>query len=218
MTDWPPVNHKPYDLYKRILDIVGSALAIALLSPLLLAAAILVRLDSRGPVFFKQTRLGVGGRPFTLIKFRTMHHNGDESVHREYMAQLVQGKAPARLNENGEVVYLLDDPRVTRVGKLLRKTSIDELPNLFNVLKGDMSLVGPRPPIPYEVELYDQRAMKRLGVKPGVTGLAQVRGRGSLTFEEIVELDLEYIESRSFVVDLRILAATIPAVLRKRGV
>jgi lipopolysaccharide/colanic/teichoic acid biosynthesis glycosyltransferase len=147
-----------------------------------------------------------------------MRRDGDESIHRDYMARLVRGTADSRVNENGEEVYLLDDPRVTPVGRLLRKASIDELPNLFNVVKGDMSLVGPRPPIPYEVELYDERAMGRLAVKPGVTGLAQVRGRGSLTFEEIVELDLEYIENRGLLFDLRILAATIPAVVRKRGV
>lgn len=212
------IPSKPFDPVKRLVDLIGAGLGLVLLSPLLLAVATAIRIDSKGPIFFRQTRIGTGGQSFTLFKFRTMHHNGDESIHREYMAKLVRGTADPRLNDSGEVVYLLDDPRVTRVGRLLRKTSIDELPNLFSVLKGDMSLVGPRPPIPYEVELYDEGAMRRLAVKPGVTGLAQVQGRGSLTFDEIVRLDVEYIENRSLLSDLRILFGTIPSVLRKRGV
>jgi len=203
---------------KRLLDIVGSLVGLIVTSPAIAAIALAVKLDSPGPAFFAQTRVGLNRRRFTLLKFRTMRTDGDESLHKEYMSDLVRGDAGSRLNKEGDVVYLLDDPRVTSVGAFLRRTSLDELPNLVNVLRGEMSLVGPRPPIPYEVEMYDRRSLGRLAVKPGLTGLAQVRGRGSLTFKEIVELDLEYIESRSLLLDLRILFETIPSVLGRRGV
>jgi len=203
---------------KRLLDIVGSLVGLIVTSPAIAAIALAVKLDSPGPAFFAQTRVGLNRRRFTLFKFRTMRTDGDESLHKEYMSELVRGDAGSRLNKEGDVVYLLDDPRVTSVGAFLRRTSLDELPNLVNVLRGEMSLVGPRPPIPYEVEMYDRRSLGRLAVKPGLTGLAQVRGRGSLTFKEIVELDLEYIESRSLLLDLRILLETIPSVLGRRGV
>jgi len=203
---------------KRLLDIVGSLVGLIVTSPAIAAIALAVKLDSPGPAFFAQTRVGLNRRRFTLLKFRTMRTDGDESLHKEYMSELVRGDAGSRLNKEGDVVYLLDDPRVTSVGAFLRRTSLDELPNLVNVLRGEMSLVGPRPPIPYEVEMYDRRSLGRLAVKPGLTGLAQVRGRGSLTFKEIVELDLEYIESRSLLLDLRILFETIPSVLGRRGV
>jgi len=203
---------------KRLLDIVGSLVGLIVTSPAIAAIALAVKLDSPGPAFFAQTRVGLNRRRFTLLKFRTMRTDGDESLHKEYMSELVRGDAGSRLNKEGDVVYLLDDPRVTSMGAFLRRTSLDELPNLVNVLRGEMSLVGPRPPIPYEVEMYDQRSLGRLAVKPGLTGLAQVRGRGSLTFKEIVELDLEYIESRSLLLDLRILFETIPTVLGRRGV
>lgn len=218
MTERSSAPQALQDIVKRLLDIVGSLLGLLLLSPLFVAVAVAVRVDSRGPTFFRQARIGVERQPFTLVKFRTMYLDGDETIHRDYMADLVRGTADSRLNEEGEAVYLLDDPRVTPVGRFLRRTSIDELPNLFNVLKGEMSLVGPRPPIPYEVELYSDRALGRLAVKPGVTGLAQVRGRGSLSFQEIVDLDLEYIENRNVFLDLRILAETLPSVVQRRGV
>ena len=205
-------------VFKRVVDVVVSAMLIAILSPLMVLIAIAIRLNSPGPALFRQRRVGQNGVPFTLFKFRTMTVDGDDSIHRQYMEDLVRGEAEARLNDSGERVFLLDDPRVTRLGSMLRKTSLDELPNLFNVLRGDMSLVGPRPPISYEFELYDERARARLDVKPGMTGLAQVRGRGRLNFEEILEADLHYIETWSLGLDFKILLKTVPSVLGKRGV
>jgi lipopolysaccharide/colanic/teichoic acid biosynthesis glycosyltransferase len=218
MRSTPGKNRAVYAFLKRSFDLVGAVVGLVVLSPLFAVVALAVKLDSSGPVFFRQRRIGQGGEPFTLFKFRTMQADVDESIHREYMEELVQGKADSRLNERGESVYLLDDPRVTRVGRILRKTSIDEFPNLLNVLRGEMSLVGPRPPIPYEVEMYDEQSKHRLDVKPGVTGLAQVEGRGTLTFQQMVELDLAYIEEQSFGLDLKIIFRTIPSVLKKRGV
>ncbi len=207
-----------YETAKRLLDLVGSLLGLLLLSPVMVFLALLVRLDSKGPVLFRQVRVGRGGREFVMYKFRSMTYPNDDAVHEEYYRRLVAGEAQARLNEAGEPVYLLDDPRLTRVGRLLRRTSLDELPNLINVLGGSMSLVGPRPPIPYEVSHYDQLARRRLEVKPGMTGLAQVRGRGSLSFREIIEADIEYVDRRSLWLDLSILIKTVPAVLLRRGV
>ena len=209
---------RPYDPVKRVLDVVGAVLGLVVLSPVLVVISALIRIDSRGPALFRQQRVGRGGEPFTMVKFRTMAYGNDESIHREYMRQLVNGEAVSRRNEKGEEVFLLDDPRVTRVGRVLRRLSLDELPNLFNVLTGDMSLVGPRPPIIYEVEMYDERSLRRLSVKPGMTGLAQINGRGALSFERIVAYDLEYVERRSLLFDLALLAKTVPGVLARRGV
>jgi len=211
-------GRKAYEATKRLIDIIGSVVALVVGAlPMLIIAAV-VKLDSRGPALFRQTRTGRDGAPFTMYKFRTMIHGNDPRIHEQYYKDLVEGTAEARAGDDGEQVFLLDDPRITRVGKHLRRLSLDELPNLINVLKGDMSLVGPRPPIPYEVEMYDDRSLRRLEVRPGLTGLAQVKGRGSLTFEEIIEYDIEYVESRSTRFDLWILARTVPAVLFRRGV
>lgn len=207
-----------YTVSKRAVDLIGGAIALALLTPLMVIIAVLVRRDSHGPALFRQTRIGLNGEPFTMIKFRTMVHGNDESQHREYYRALIEGRAESRESGNGDRVFLLDDPRVTRTGAWLRRTSLDELPNLFNVLGGSMSLVGPRPPIDYEVDMYDTRSKGKLAAKPGMTGLAQVSGRGSLTFDEIIDLDLEYIEKRSLMYDIGLLVRTIPAVLRRRGV
>jgi len=203
---------------KRALDLVVGSLALVVLSPLMLVLAIMVRIDSPVPALFRQSRIGLNGQPFTMIKFRTMQHGNDESQHREYYRALIEGTAESRESGDGEKVFLLDDPRVTRTGAWLRKLSLDELPNLFNVLGGSMSLVGPRPPIDYEVDMYDTRSKGKLAAKPGMTGLAQVSGRGTLTFDEIIDLDLEYIEKRSFFFDVGLLFRTVPAVLRRRGV
>jgi lipopolysaccharide/colanic/teichoic acid biosynthesis glycosyltransferase len=153
-----------------------------------------------------------------MLKFRTMVHGNDDAIHRDYYRRLVEGRAEPRITAEGEEVFLLDDPRITRVGRFLRRTSLDELPNLVNIVRGEMSLVGPRPPIDYEVDHYDARARRKLAVRPGMTGLAQVSGRGSLTFQQVIDYDLEYVESRSLTLDLQILLRTLPAVLRKRGV
>lgn len=207
-----------YPALKRGIDLGGAGLALIITSPLLLAIAVAVKLDSRGPVLFRQRRVGLKERRFTMLKFRTMIHDNDDTIHRDYYRKLVQGEAESRKSADGEEVFLLDDPRVTNAGRFLRRTSLDELPNLINVLRGDMSLVGPRPPIEYEVAYYDERAKRRLEVKPGMTGLAQIGGRGSLSFEQVIACDLDYIDRRSISLDLRILARTIPAVLRRRGV
>lgn len=212
------VERRGYRIVKRLFDLVGAVVVLVLSLPVWLVAAAAVKLDSPGPVLFRQTRVGRGGRHFTMLKFRTMLHGNDETIHREYYRRLIQGQAEPRVNEEGEEVFLLDDPRVTRVGRFLRRTSLDELPNLLNVLRGDMSLVGPRPPIPYEVELYDDRALGKLDVKPGMTGLAQVSGRGALTFDQVIDFDLEYVDRRSLSLDLLILLRTVPAVVRRRGV
>jgi lipopolysaccharide/colanic/teichoic acid biosynthesis glycosyltransferase len=211
-------DSRRYRYVKRLVDLALGTISLVLALPLILVVAVAIKLDSHGPVWFKQQRVGLGGRPFTMLKFRSMVPDADESVHRDYYQRLVDGTAEARVNEDGDPVFLLDDPRVTRVGRFLRRTSLDELPNLVNVLQGSMSLVGPRPPIPYEVQLYDERSKVKLEVKPGMTGLAQISGRGSLTFAEIIDYDLEYVERASLGLDLMILLKTLPVVVTRRGV
>lgn len=207
-----------YDVFKRVFDLGLGLVLLVASAPIMIVIAIAVAIDSRGPVFFRQERAGRDGVPFRMIKFRSMVHGSDESIHRGYYKTLVEGSAQLRAGQGADALFLLDDPRVTRFGRVLRHSSLDELPNLLNVIAGSMSLVGPRPPIPYEVEMYDDRAMQRLKVKPGMTGLAQVSGRGSLDFAAIVRADLEYIRVRSLWTDVKILLRTIPAVLRRRGV
>jgi exopolysaccharide biosynthesis polyprenyl glycosylphosphotransferase len=194
---------------KRTFDLIVAGLAIALLFPLWLIIALLIKLDSRGSVFYAQERVGMDGRLFLLYKFRTMRADADAEVHREYQRAFIAGRAEANLGSDRKPTYkLLGDPRITRVGKFLRRTSLDEVPQLLNVLAGDMSLVGPRPPIPYEVEAYELWHRKRLDMKPGLTGLWQVSGRNRLPFEEMVRLDLFYIENWSLLVDLMIILRT----------
>jgi len=196
-------------ILKRTCDIAISALAITLLFPLWLLIAILIKLDSRGPIFYSQERVGMDGRLFLVFKFRTMKAGADSEVHRQYQKAFIEGRAEANLGAAGKPTYkLLADPRITRIGKLLRRTSLDEVPQLLNVLMGDMSVVGPRPPIPYEVEAYELWHRKRLDMKPGLTGLWQVSGRNRLPFEEMVRLDLFYIENWSLLLDLKIILRT----------
>ena len=205
-------------ILKRTSDLLISALSIALLFPLWLLIALLIKLDSRGTVFYTQERVGMDGRLFLLYKFRTMDANADSELHREYQRAFIAGRAEANLgNEQKPTYKLLADPRITRVGKLLRKTSIDEVPQLLNVLLGDMSVVGPRPPIPYEVEAYELWHRKRLDMKPGLTGLWQVSGRNRLPFEEMVRLDLFYIENWSLLLDLKIILRTGFVMLGREG-
>lgn len=205
-------------ILKRSSDLIISALAVALLLPLWLLIAFLIKLDSRGPVFYTQERVGMDGRLFLLYKFRTMVANADSELHREYQRAFIAGRAEANLgNEQKPTYKLLADPRITRVGKFLRKTSIDEVPQLLNVLLGDMSIVGPRPPIPYEVEAYELWHRKRLDMKPGLTGLWQVSGRNRLPFEEMVRLDLFYIENWSLLLDLKIILRTGFVMLGREG-
>jgi exopolysaccharide biosynthesis polyprenyl glycosylphosphotransferase len=196
-------------LLKRTFDILISFLAITLLFPFWLLIAVLIKLDSQGPIFYTQERVGMDGRLFLVFKFRTMNEGADSETHRQYQKAFIAGRAEANLGDGGLPTYkLLADPRITRVGKLLRRTSLDEVPQLLNVLMGDMSIVGPRPPIPYEVEAYELWHRKRLDMKPGLTGLWQVSGRNRLPFEEMVRLDLFYIENWSLLLDLKIILRT----------
>ncbi len=205
-------------ILKRTFDLVTSALAITLLFPLWLLIALLIKLDSKGPVLYTQERVGMDGRLFLLYKFRTMAANSDSELHREYQRAFIAGRAEANLGDDQKPTYkLFADPRITRVGKFLRKTSLDEVPQLLNVLFGDMSIVGPRPPIPYEVEAYELWHRKRLDMKPGVTGLWQVSGRNRLPFEEMVRLDLFYIENWSLLLDLKIILRTGFVMLGREG-
>jgi lipopolysaccharide/colanic/teichoic acid biosynthesis glycosyltransferase len=201
---------------KRGLDIVGSATALFLLSPLMALISLLVKLSSKGPILFRQPRVGYRGRIFTFLKFRTMHEDSDANMHKQYVQRFISGQAET--SGSVPVYKIKDDPRVTRIGKFLRKTSLDELPQFWNVLMGDMSLVGPRPPIPYEVECYDIWHRRRiLEVKPGMTGLWQVRGRSRTTFNDMVRLDLQYAKSWSIWLDLKILFATPRAMISGNG-
>jgi exopolysaccharide biosynthesis polyprenyl glycosylphosphotransferase len=203
---------------KRISDIVIAAFTLVLLSPFWLLIALLIKFDSKGPIFYLQERVGMDGRIFVVYKFRTMRTNADSGVHREYQRKFIAGHAEANVGNAERPAYKLkDDPRITRVGRVLRRLSLDEVPQLFNVLRGDMSVVGPRPPIPYEVEAYELRHRKRLDMKPGLTGLWQVSGRNRLPFEEMVKLDLFYIENWSLLFDLQIILRTVMVMLRGDG-
>ena len=205
---------------KRGIDILGSLLLLLVLSPILAAIALAIKLTSKGPVIFEQERLGQFGAKFKCLKFRTMYTNNDPKIHREYVQSFIAGQANAA-NANGTepVVYkLTNDPRVTAVGRFLRKTSLDEFPQFWNVLRGEMSLVGPRPPVPYEFEMYDFWHRRRvLELKPGVTGLWQVNGRSRTCFDDMVRLDLRYSQTWSLWLDLKILLATPFAVVAGDG-
>lgn len=203
---------------RRALDIAIALPALVLAAPFLLAIAVIVRLNSRGPAIFRQRRIGLHERPFTVHKFRTMYAEADPAPHRNYIAALVNGNGDRQSDDRQSLFKLAVDDRVTPVGKFLRKTSIDEVPQLWDVLRGDMSLVGPRPVVPYELEHYSSHQFKRFTVKPGLTGLWQVSGRNEKTYTEMVELDIEYVERRSLLLDLSILLRTLPVVIERRGV
>jgi lipopolysaccharide/colanic/teichoic acid biosynthesis glycosyltransferase len=224
---------------KQALDFLGAAFLLALTAPLFLLIAALIKLNSRGPVFFVQKRVGCGGHVFRCYKFRTMRHNSDEGPHREFARAFIRGAGDGAAapesggNGNGRgnghcnghgngklqtrVYKMTRDARITRVGQLLRRTSLDELPQLLNVLCGHMSLVGPRPPVVYELEHYQDWHMRRLETKPGITGLWQVSGRSSVPFDEMVQLDIYYIDHRSLLMDLWIIARTLPVMLKGDG-
>jgi lipopolysaccharide/colanic/teichoic acid biosynthesis glycosyltransferase len=202
-------------LARRMVDVVLAAAIVLLLSPLLIAVAIAIRLDSSGSALFRQRRVGFGEREFTLFKFRSMRSDADPRGHREYVTALINGK---EANGGRKDLYKLAvDDRITPIGRWIRKWSLDELPQLFNVIAGDMALVGPRPAIPYEVAEYPSWYLERFSVKPGLTGLWQVSGRNERTYEEMVRLDIEYAERRSLWLDLSILARTPLTVLARRG-
>jgi exopolysaccharide biosynthesis polyprenyl glycosylphosphotransferase len=204
---------------KRLFDIIISAAAIALLSPIWLIISILIKLDSPGAILFKQERVGMDGRIFLCYKFRTMRSGADERVHREAYRKNIEGLKDANAGDDEQPLFgkVKNDPRITRVGSFLRRSSLDELPQFLNVLRGEMSVVGARPPIPYEVEEYDVAHRHRLDMKPGITGLWQVSGRSRLSFEEMVRIDLYYIENWSLWLDLKIILLTLPAILRGDG-
>jgi lipopolysaccharide/colanic/teichoic acid biosynthesis glycosyltransferase len=207
---------KFFCVIKRVMDIVGSAIALLLFSPLFLVIALAIKLTSKGPVFFQQKRVGQSFEQFVFLKFRSMYVNNDATLHKEYVQQLIAGRAQSHPgNGNGKSVYKLTrDPRITRVGAFLRRTSLDELPQFINVLKGDMSLVGPRPALAYEVEAYDIWHRRRvLEAKPGITGLWQINGRSRVKFDDMVRLDLRYAQTWSPWMDLKILLRTPVAVV-----
>jgi len=204
---------------KRAVDLVFSISVVAVFAPLFLLISILVRLFSPGPIFFKQIRAGRDGMPFTFYKFRTMRHDTDDTLHREYATSFIGGKELRLRDEKGDkkIYKMPDDPRVTSVGRVLRKTSLDELPQIFNVIRGDMSIVGPRPPIAYELTVYKEWHKRRLRAKPGITGLWQVSGRSSVPFHDMVLLDLYYINRWSLMLDFEIMFKTIPVMVSGKG-
>lgn len=207
-----------YQWWKNTFDRVLALLAIVALSPLMGIIAIGIHFDSPGSAIFRRDQIGENGRKFVAYKFRTMYANNDDIEYKTYLVKYVMENAPYRIEPDGKPVYkVLDDPRVTKFGNILRKTNLDELPQLFNVLKGEMSLVGPRPDVPFAVAMYKDWHQKRLGAKPGITGLWQVCRRKSLSFESMVRLDIDYIKRQSLSLDAKILFLTLGTVLRRDG-
>ncbi len=206
-------------ILKRSTDILASLAVLGLGFPFFLAIALLIKLTSKGPVFFKQERIGENGGGFALFKFRTMRIDCDDSLHREFTRNFIQGRQPEPSLDAGKnrVYKITDDPRITAVGGFLRKTSLDELPQFINILRGEMTIVGPRPPLPYEYECYDEWHKLRLKVRPGLTGLWQVSGRSTVTFHEMVMMDIYYIENWSMLLDLKIMLKTVPVMLAGTG-
>lgn len=210
------VGSKTEEIVKRSVDIVGSIVGLILFSPFFVILPVLIKLYSKGPVFFRQDRIGRNGERFKLIKFRSMYLDNDDIIHREYVTKLIKGQFDQTTSKG--VYKIQGDPRVTPIGRYIRKYSLDELPQFFNVLKGDMSLVGPRPPIKYEVENYCGWQRNRLmGKKPGITGLWQITGRSSTCFDDMVRLDLRYLKGWSIMLDLKILLRTPVAVFKTKG-
>jgi lipopolysaccharide/colanic/teichoic acid biosynthesis glycosyltransferase len=205
------------ELACRCADVLVASVLLLLLAPLLLAIIVAVRIDTPGPALFRQRRLGHGRRPFMVNKFRTMRPDADETVHRAYVRRLIDGEDEQVCDGHRSLYKLAVDDRVTRVGRFLRRTSLDELPQLWNVIRGDMSLVGPRPVIPYEAERYPVGWNTRFDVRPGITGLWQVNGRNQLSYEEMVELDLDFVRRHSFRLYLSILLRTVVVVATGRG-
>ena len=191
-------------VWKRAIDIIGSSIGLLLLSPVLLMVAAVIKFVSPGSVFFRQQRVGKSGKVFTLYKFRTMHENNDTSLHSEYLKKLINGER----DEEKPMVKINNDPRIIPFGNIIRSTCLDELPQLFNVLRGDMSLIGPRPPIPYEADEYLRWHTRRFDITPGLTGLWQVSGKNRTTFKEMIRLDIKYAAERSLWLDLKILFKT----------
>jgi lipopolysaccharide/colanic/teichoic acid biosynthesis glycosyltransferase len=203
---------------KRVLDLVLASLILMAFSPFLLLIMLAIKIGSPGPVLYKQIRLGKKGKPFRFYKFRSMYVNTDDGQHRSYVKNLIKAGNPYEIDENGKSFFKIsDDGRVTRVGRLIRKYSVDEFPQLFNVLRGEMSLVGPRPPLPHEYKDYRDWHKKRLDGIPGITGLWQVSGKNRIPFEEMVRLDSHYLKNWSLWLDINIILKTIPVMLKGEG-
>jgi lipopolysaccharide/colanic/teichoic acid biosynthesis glycosyltransferase len=199
------------------MDITFTLLLLPLLSLVMAIIAILIRLDSPGPIFFRQKRIGQHGIEFEFLKFRSMYVNNDDVHHRTAIVQFIQGGVIDGSANSAAPYKIKGDPRVTRIGKFIRKTSLDELPQFFNVLRGEMSLVGPRPPVPYEFEHYSAHDKLRLSGKPGLTGIWQVYGRSRVSFTEMVEMDIAYLQQQSLLKDLKLILLTIPVMAHGRG-
>jgi lipopolysaccharide/colanic/teichoic acid biosynthesis glycosyltransferase len=218
--DEPPKPRWIQDLLKRGIDVVGSLLGLILFFPLMFVIGLAVKIDSPGPIFFRQMRVGRKGLQFLFLKFRSMYWNVDDRIHRDYVTDLIGGNLEKINQGEAENPFfkMKSDSRVTRVGKIIRGLSLDELPQFYNVLKGDMSLVGPRPPIPYEIEKYGSWHLRRiLEVRPGITGLWQVSGRSKLNFDQMVRLDLRYVNNWTLWLDLKILLKTIWVVFYRKS-
>lgn len=206
-----------YQRAKRALDLTVALLLLPFCCLVMGLIAILIRLDSRGPIFFRQKRVGQNGVEFDFLKFRSMYVNSDDTSHRTAVEQFMSGQLIDGSHHTAMPYKMGADQRITRVGKFIRKTSLDELPQFFNVLNGDMSLVGPRPPVPYEVERYSSRDKLRLSGKPGLTGYWQVYGRSRVSFAEMIEMDITYLQEQSLLQDLKLIVLTIPVMLFARG-
>lgn len=202
---------------KRLLDIAITLLLLPGLCLIMALIALLIRLDSEGPIFYRQKRIGKNGAEFDFLKFRSMYVNNDDASHRAAVEQFINGQRINSSTMGSNHYKMVADRRITRVGKFLRKTSLDELPQFFNVLRGEMSLVGPRPPLPYEVELYDLHDRLRLSGKPGLTGIWQVYGRSRVPFKEMIEMDLTYLREQSLLLDLKLILLTLPVMALGRG-
>ena len=202
---------------KRALDIIIASVLLVTVSPIWLITVLLIKATSPGPILFRQERIGVGGVRFVCLKFRTMHHGVSDAVHRNLVTQMLETGETSAAGGHGIVYKLSHDPRIIRVGRWMRRTSLDELPQLINVLRGEMSIVGPRPPLPYEVERYEDWQQERLSVRPGITGLWQVSGRNRLTYNEMCALDIEYLRNWSVATDMLIMLSTPWVMFVDRG-
>lgn len=206
-----------YQRNKRVVDIVFTLLIMLPLCIVTVIVGLMIRLESKGPIFFRQKRVGQNGVEFEMFKFRSMYHNSDDTRHREAIRQFMQGEVLSHEQDSGKRYKLTNDSRITRVGRFLRKTSIDELPQFFNVLRGEMTLVGPRPALQYEVDLYSPQDRLRLQGKPGLTGPWQVYGRSRVTFQQMMQMDIDYLYQQSLWQDLKLIVLTIPVMLLGHG-
>lgn len=217
--DKPKVNSFfTYRVWKSIIDRLLAAVLIVVLSPLLAIIALIIRLDSSGSVIFRREQVGENGKKFMMYKFRTMRSNSNDYKYKAYLISYILEDAPYKIGQNGQGVYkVVDDSRVTKFGAILRKTNLDELPQIFNILKGEMSFIGPRPDIPFAVSMYNDWHLQRLKVKPGITGLWQVAQRKELSFKDMVSLDINYINKQSLLLDIKISLLTISVILKMDG-